>query len=305
MGFGTLWRASCAAYPGASWRDWAQRGKLIVAGARYWDGVAPLLSQEGAAPVNRILRERPEMLGVLVWPYVSAFWNPSKRLAGIAEHGAVLSALEAALDFSIDEHIELALLDDVYKGAYLIIDQPRWFMREGLLTINLMIGDLRAFSIAFSFIYDDENNPCAVIGGIQGRSTDGILSLYKALTKSLFGMRPRDFLLEALKIFLRSIEISQLIAVSDAARHHRHSYFDQTNSNFTLNYDDIWKDRGAVRLNVEFYKLSLLPERRDFATIKPNKRSQYRKRYEFLELLERRITERTTDLQPVASREFD
>jgi uncharacterized protein len=86
-------------------------------------------------------------------------------------------------------------------------------------------------------------------------------------------------------MLLREIGVARLFAVSDAARHHRHPYF-RGIKQATQNYDEIWADRGGVAVDADFFELPLSPERRDEATIKPNKRSMYRKRFEFLDALE-------------------
>ncbi|NNE40038.1 MAG: DUF535 family protein [Marinicaulis sp.] len=301
----SLWRASDAAYPEASWRANVQRIKLLIAGLHHWQPVQDVITAEKGTPLNRLCNERPETLGLLVWPYLNASWAAKTRLSKIIEHSRVITSLGLPVDFSVDQHVELATLDDVYQDGYLMLDQPLWFMREGLLTINLMVKELRAFSISFSFSYDDNGNPCAIIGGIQGRNTDDILSVYRTLTKSLYGMRPRDFLLETLKIMLRAFNIHRLFAVTDAARHHRHSYFNGSTNGLVPDYNKIWDDRGGAQLNADFFELDLSPQRRDFASIKPNKRSLYRKRFQYLDLLETRIKDGLENSCPVETRNFD
>ena len=300
----SLWRAANAAFPGANVGALARRLKMFLSGLRHHKHLAPLVSADDDALVSRLVRERPETLGLLMWPYISAFWPAPMRLRRTLEHSEIVAALEKPIEFSIHEHIEVANLSDVHDGVWLMVDQPVWFMREGLLTINLMVDDLRAFSIAFSLMYDERGDVCAVIGGIQGRNTEGALSLYRDLTKSFFGLRPRDLLLEALKIFLRSLNIRRLLAVSDAARHHRHPYFDKKGEDFTLNYDEIWEDRNGKRIDEEFYLLDLSADHRDLSTIKQKKRSLYRKRFAFLDELRERIGDSLDKIKPRISGKF-
>ncbi len=168
----------------------------------------------------------------------------------------------------------------------------------GAFTTGLSIDSFRAFSIAFSLRREPDGSLAAWIGGIQGRNRDDMLETYRALTKELHGLRPRYFLLEALKMLLRQIGVARLYAVSDAARHHRHAYFGGGKSS-TQDYDGIWADRGGVAVGPDFFELPMSPERRDEATIKPNKRSMYRKRFEFLDGLEAAVAAALPEVRPV------
>ncbi len=49
----------------------------------------------------------------------------------------------------------------------------------------------------------------------------------------------------------------------------------------------------------DFFELPISPERRDEATIKPNKRSMYRKRFEFLDGLEATLLTALPEVRPI------
>jgi uncharacterized protein VirK/YbjX len=135
------------------------------------------------------------------------------------------------------------------------------------------------------------------IGGIQGRNTDDALDIYRNLTKSLHGMRPRDFLIYALQILARATNVRHIYAVTDAQRHHRHAYFPK--KTLEGDYDKIWEDRSAIRVSDHFYELPLITERRDIDEIKSKKKSLYRKRYEFLDWLEAELPKELSRCKPV------
>ncbi len=282
-----LVRQSGAVVPGFSPKALVNRVRLVMQGMQHRQSSELLVYPKPGSSLDRLMRERPEMLGILVWPYQCSSWDVQERIERVVNHCSVIDDLGEAFSFSIEERLIIADLGDKFDGLRLVLDQPKWFMREGQLTMNLFVENYRAFSVAFSFYRDREGVLCAVIGGVQGRNRDDVLDLYRNLTKALYGLRPRDLLLEVVRIFSQLAGGSRLLAISDGYRHHRHPYFGQRN--FPTDYDGIWSDRGGVPLDDYFYALPAEKVRRDFETIKPKKRSLYRKRFEFLDDLESRI----------------
>ena len=275
-----------------------RQGKMVLAGLRTYPLTRQLLEPPPGSALDRIMEERPEFIGALLWPYLSAAFDTEERLRRIVAHYAVIDTLGPPFPFDCEERLVLVDLAEVMPGLRLVLDQPIWFLREGGLVLNLFIDSFRAFSIAFSLRREADGQLTAWIGGLQGRNRDDMLESYRALTKLLHGLRPRDFLLEVLKVLLRQFGVTRLYAVSDAARHHRHAFFGQIKA-VLQDYDEIWADRGGVAVSADFFELPMSPERRDEATIKPNKRSMYRKRFEFLDGLEARLLAAVPDVRPV------
>ena len=293
-----LLRAASAAFPGVSPGTLKLKARMLGRGLGMRRVLEPILAAPSGTALHRILAERPQMLGVLVWPYQSADWSAEQRLDRIAQHYAEIDALGRPFDFSVEERLVLADLGELRPGLALVLDQPGWFMREGGLTLNLFVDHFRAFSIAFSLFRDADGRRAVLIGGLQGRNTDGALDLYRALTKDLHGLRPRDVLLDVLRMLCRAIGVERILAVSDAARHHNHRFFGGS-AKLTQDYDLVWEDRDGVRLDALTYELPLDPPRRDLADIKPNKRSMYRRRYTFLDQLEAQLLRDLPGLAPV------
>jgi uncharacterized protein VirK/YbjX len=106
-------------------------------------------------------------------------------------------------------------------------------------------------------------------------------------------MRPRDFLFELFRAFCRAFGVSKIYAVSDASRHHRSSYFGSKakNGELTLNYDEIWLERGGALHNSDFYVFNVDQQLKNLEEVPSKKRSMYRKRFEFLETTEAQILE--------------
>jgi uncharacterized protein len=248
----------------------------------------------GARPgssLSRAFGERPEMVGAVVWPYICANWDGPRRLAQIRSHYEAVDAIGGFVDFPIGQSRQVADLAEVHEGLKVVLDQPRWFMREGQLVLNLFAGEVRIYSIAFS-LGRENGATVAWIGAIQGGNTEGVMADYKDLTKALHGMRPRDFLVELVRSLCRALGVTRIFAVADASRQHRAAFFgDAKADTLTLNYDEIWTERGAQKVSDDFFSLAIEAPLKSLDDVPSKKRAMYRRRYELLESLDARIAE--------------
>lgn len=299
-GRSALVSAARRTFPGNGPSALVRQGRMVLVGLRIYPLTHRLLEPTPGTALDRIMAQRPEFIGALLWPYLSSSFDAEERLRRIVAHYGVIDTLGPPFPFDCDERLVLVELDEVMPGLRLVLDQPIWFLREGGLVLNLFIDSYRAFCIAFSLRREDDGQLTAWIGGIQGRKRDDMLETYRKLTKLMHGMRPRDFLLEALKMLLREFGVTRLYAVSEAARHHRHPFFGKVKA-VLQDYDQIWTDRGGAAVSADFFELPMTAERRDEATIKPNKRSMYRKRFEFLDGLEAALRAALPEARPVKS----
>ncbi|RQP26348.1 DUF535 domain-containing protein [Albitalea terrae] len=243
------------------------------------------------SPLARAFEQRPEMVGAAVWPYICARWDGQRRLAQIRSHYDAVDAIGGVVDFPIDQSRQLLDLAAEHEGLKVVLDQPRWFMREGQLVLNLFAGDVRIYSIAFS-LGRENGATVAWIGAIQGGNSEGVMADYKDLTKALHGMRPRDFLVELVRSLCRSLGVSKIMAVADASRQHRAAYFGAAKSEtLSLNYDEIWTERGAQKVTDDFFSLAIEAPLKSLDDVPSKKRAMYRRRYELLESLDSRIAE--------------
>ena len=244
--------------------------------------------REGS-PLQRVMRQRPELVGVTIWPYICSSWGAETCLQKIDEHFRAIEKMGSMLDFPVSEMLPLLDLADVATDLRVVLDQPKWFMREGLFVINLFLLDVRVYSLAFSLAFE-EGEVVAHVGAIQGVDVEGILGDYKDMTKALHGMRPRDFLVESFRIFCRCMEIIRIYAVNDAKRQHRSSYFGSEKSGeLLLNYNDIWVERGGVQNSEDFFVLSIETPMKSLDEVPSKKRAMYRRRYELLLSIEERM----------------
>ncbi|TCM78969.1 VirK/YbjX family protein [Rhodovulum steppense] len=285
-------------FPGHSPAQVTLRAKMLLAAARRRSSLRPLLNAAPGSCAHILIAERPEMLGALLWPYQNATWPAAKRFDRILAHCREIDRLGPPFPFSTGERLVLADLGAHHPGCRLVLDQPKWFMREGGLTLNLFVDSFRAYSLAFSLFRNGAGELCAYIGALQGRNTDNALDLYRDLTRALFGIRPRDFLIETLRMLARRFGIAELHAVSDAARHHRHPFFG-AKTIAPQDYDTVWLERGGTQVSDDTFALPVSSGRRPLDEIKAKKRSLYRQRYGFLDALEEEIAHTLPSVRPV------
>lgn len=251
--------------------------------------LAPFDNPSQPTALTRALVQRPDMVGAVVWPYINLAWDGRRRLDAIREHFDVVDSLGGLLDFPMAQSVQVLDLGDIQEGLKLVLDQPHWFMREGQLVLNLFAAEQRIYSIAFS-LGRTAAGLVAYVGAIQGGNTDGVMADYKDLTKTLHGMRPRDFLVELLRTFCRALGVSQILAVADDHRQHRSSYFGRAKADtLSLNYDEIWTERGGTRESPDFFLLGIESPLKSLDDVPSKKRAMYRRRYELLESLQARI----------------
>jgi uncharacterized protein VirK/YbjX len=274
------------------------RLKFVGESLRSPEAASVLEHADPRSALGELLAEWPETSGFLLWPYQSTAWGPRTRLDRITQHLKAIRKIPG-LGLAPDEKMVLADLGEFSPDVSLILDRAPWLAREGHLTLSLFKDDFRAFTVSFSLFGDPATG--VFIGGLQGRQTDGILDLYRDLTKDFEGMRPRDFMLEALRMFTVKLGLREIHAVDDGHKISRHKYFSGKNAPGIF-YDDVWLERGGARIDDAHFSLPLGGSRRPLEDVAAKKRSMYRRRYEMLDLIEAALP---SDLTTTERRHFD
>lgn len=267
-----------------------RRISFVARALKLTASLEPYMHSRPGSQLQRALKQRPEIVGVVLWPYICHSWCARTRLNQIESHYKAIASINPQFDISVQQSWQVLNLEENMAGLRVVIDQPKWFMREGLLVINLFIAETRIYSLAFSFSYES-GRLVAYIGAIQGVDTEGILEEYKNLTKALHGMRPRDFLLEAFRTLCRCAGVHRIYAVDDAKRQHRGEYYRGQAKSLFCDYNSIWMDRGGVRHDEDFFLLSVHTPVKSLEEIPSKKRAMFRRRYEFLQSIEERMQE--------------
>lgn len=270
------WRASGDLDP-----DWKLRSKFVLAALRHPASARKLKDLHPNSALGQLVEEWPDTVGFQLWPYQCAAWDASTRFARIEDH--LRSAEALGLSLSPDEKLVLADLGEISPGASLILDRAKWLSREGHLTLSLFKNDFRAFTTSFSLSKHPQTE--IFVGGLQGRQDGTILDLYRDLTKDFHGIRPRDFMIEAMRLFANRIGAQRLFAVADQFKISRHAYFGAKGA-AGLFYDEIWQERGGVKVDEAHFELPIEGTRRSLDDVPAKKRAMYRRRYEMLDRIE-------------------
>lgn len=284
-----IFAVSALVYATPTPRNFLHRLIFVAKAFSVRSSLNPFLEASKESLLGRLMLQRPEIIGAVVWPYQSNRWDARTRLKRIEEHYKVLEEKGYNLDFPISGALKLFSLDDVYDKLHVVLDQPKWFIREGQLVLNLFLDKTRIFSIAFSLAFENDK-VVAYVGAIQGRNIDGLLDIYRDITKATHGVRPRDLLFELFRFFSRGLGISKIYAVSDESRHQRGDYFGKNVNNIdqSLNYNEVWEERGGVKVSRNFYSFGMEPPRKNIEEVPSKKRALYRRRYELMASLESR-----------------
>ncbi len=238
--------------------------------------------------LQREQREFPALREFILRPYVNRHWGLRRRLHEIANHYALVQSRVPFFDIHNGEWRDLTQYDIGGTPLRIVMDRPAWMRGEGQLAISLFYARDRIYT-AMLHLSGSVENLQLIVGNLQGDGRDR-LALYKALTKALHGMRPRDFLIHIVRILAGELQCSLLLGITDAAHRSSHRL---SRAEKLATYDEMWLEHGAVsRPGSAFFAMSPGLRKRPSDEIPANKRGLYRRRYQLLEELQLRLRER-------------
>lgn len=290
--FAKIFNAACQCYPAGKRNGFWLRLRFFKHAIQHYQTVRSFVNNIESLGYERLFDHEIPVLGAVEWPYLHKDWTVSQRFSVIQRHYEIIKNLPTFLDVADGNPKELLDLSDYSPNTKIILDKAQWFVREGEIVLNLFKDDLRIMTIAFT-LSDLNKELVMYVGAVQGLHADEhSLDRFKALTKDLEGIRPRDFLMEVLRMLASNIGVKKILGIADAYRHHRHAYFCNYHAKMLkTSYDEIWLEQGGSEYGEEFYELSLEKARRDLAEVSANKRAMYRRRYEMLDVLKHNMAE--------------
>jgi uncharacterized protein VirK/YbjX len=221
-------------------------------------------------------------------PYVNRYWAMSKRLEAIENHYLIIGNKIPLLGVANGESLEITQHDLGDEKLRIVIDRPNWMRGEGELGISLFYGIDRIYTAMF-LMSGTRDHLQIIVGNLQGDGRDR-QALYKEFTKTMHGMRPRDFLIHVLKILGDELGCKEILGISDDA--HRSSHW-LTHAKKLSTYDEIWIELGGIKDNSSgFFRMPSRLKKRSDEEIPPKKRALYRRRYQFLDELQLKIRTR-------------
>lgn len=275
------------------YRRWFLPLLYIGSAVRHFGSLSRLWNAPDGGLLQNLLALRPEIWTMLRVRFVSALWPARERFARIIDHCQIMEHIGHPFDLHPNEYAILLKLDEIMPGCRLMIDCPRWLLREGLLTLSLVQGRDRFFSIAFVLSWND-SALTAYVGGIQGRRGEDVLEHYRAFTKAAHSTRPQDMLVELFRILCQEMGVNRILCVSDRIRN-GHTPYNSVRPDYadpvTFDYDRLWAERGAVLRDDGFYDLPIKAPQRDESEVPAKRRALRRKRLALLNDIQDRLEE--------------
>ncbi len=168
--------------------------------------------------------------------------------------------------------------------------------KEGEITLLLSLNKKDLYSIQFSF--NDTDNLKLIIGGIQSRSIVDNEEI-KQVTKKMFGLRPRNFLIFIIRQICTTYNVQKIEAIQTNYHIANCSHVSKTDK-FQANYDQYWEEELGTKENI-FYDIPINESRKAIEDIASKKRSQYRKRYAMLDEFKEIIKQKLLDFTLISS----
>lgn len=283
--FMQVYRLGSAMHPELTLSGIKHRVILLLRTVIYFQTIRDWYSISDNPLLTLALKRFPLMSGAMYWPYINHTWPMQRRLAAIEQHFRLLNNRSTVIAHATFKEIELARLDEEYTGLRLVLDKAAWFLREGEIVLNLFVNDQRFYSIAFTLNLN-ANQPMVYVGALQGSNSDAAQTVYRDITHSLHGMRPRDLLMVSLKILCEEMGMKNIWAVSSDNRQHNSPYFgDSHKEKVLVAYNEVWLEHGGKMLENGFFEIPLTLRRKEMDDIPSRKRASYRRRYLMLDKL--------------------
>ena len=226
-------------------------------------GNHPYLFQKLQRPyLNRTLNTRQRLQALVQhYRFVAARFSPAMREAVYATPGRLL--------------VRLPLAGVGNFGLRLSCSRQE---KEGDLVIGLVNLDagLVMATLAFSITHFETEPGEIFIGGLQGNKRANDKELIIAVTRGMYGLRPKALLLFALQQLAAVWGITRLRAAGDATHIYRHW---QKRKQVAASYDEWWLESGGTLAADGMFDLPAAFIPREISTLKASKRQMYKRRY--------------------------
>jgi uncharacterized protein VirK/YbjX len=229
-----------------------------------------------------IAQNHPYVYCKLQRPYLNRTLDTRQRLETLQHHYRFVSErFSAAMMHQVyasSSGLTLAMIDLEEVGKFALVLDYGWHEKEGDLTISLKddrSGEL-LFTLSFCISNSDNGGQEIFIGGLQGNRKTHDKELTIAMTRGLFGMRPKALVFFALQQLATIWGVNHLRAISDDTHIYRHAH---KRKDLLVRYDDFWIECGGTLAQDGMFDLPIIPLERDIAALKPNKRQMYKRRY--------------------------
>jgi uncharacterized protein VirK/YbjX len=229
----------------------------------------------------RLFEQQPRYFHVPLSRFLDRRWPTQRRFECCATDLEI-----AALKFGAIARSRLTLGQEVRvcNQAFFSVDlrlnssNPQ----EGYWAFTLKDeNDTPVFNLSFGFL----SNDTVLIASVQGApgAGDERLEAIQSLTKHAHGLRPPHLLIAIFQEACKCWGVSELRGIDP--KHHIKGRWNQRAKRLKFDYRALWQEVGAVRSPEGHWLLPSTARRRDAEDIPSRKRSQYRRRYAFMDAL--------------------
>src|SRR5258708_263076 len=235
-------------------------------------------------PANLALQEtlalRPSLMACVIHPYLNVDWRFDQKLDAISGHYKLLDGRLGILRFP---PLASMILADLGEATEIRLHNFLLFEHEGELTVSLFKSDQRLYSLTFT-LGQIGAELAAYVGALQGLRSPDAVEIYRSLTHSMHGLRPRDLLVTAFRLLCSSVGVARILAISDSKRICSNSYHCPGEQVFS-SFDRAWIECGGVRMDDAFFELSPCLTPRSAKDIPSRQRAHYRPRYAMIDAI--------------------
>ena len=161
--------------------------------------------------------------------------------------------------------------------------------KEGCLNIELTDISEPIIRCAFHISKSENNSdgsPYVLKLGCVQSTNSNTLEKLKETTKDFYGLQPRIFVFDALKIFCNFLKIDRIEGISSED----HVYnSDKYKKEYGFNYDELWTFLGLIQQADGNFQGSSLLHLKNIDEYPSRKRSEYKHRYELIAQVQHQI----------------
>ncbi|RAZ89689.1 hypothetical protein DPM33_15975 [Mesorhizobium hawassense] len=249
-----------------------------------------------AHPFAPILDRYPEIPLKVVRPYLTVGLKRGRRAAAVIGHYTAAARLltEAALIASHTGGLELFALATQAGQVTVELGGQNGLHREAewRLVVRLDRRPIAEMGLAImnrSLLCIEGAGEVLWIGVLKGSAGPQCLQDARILTNAMEGLRPKSVLLLVAQALARSLNLYDLLAVSNAGHVFATDY--SLRRRVLADYDGFWMESGGLRKGPSMFAMPMAKVQREIAEYKPNKRARVRRRWRLEEQLAEQVKE--------------
>lgn len=256
--------------------------KFIIKSLFFKNQITTLFNLLKQNELSHLLNHYPEILNKPFRSYQYCNLSTSEKFNNIYSHYSfiqqafcpeTIKMIYASTGFNL---LETKLADNTLSLKLYYIGN---LGKEGELTLMMLLDNKEIYSIQFSFIQKSTQNEIYLCG-IQSRNDVNNEQL-KDITKKMHGLRPRNFIIFALRVLGVYFNISLIQAVKTNYHISNCSRVKKTGK-FFANYNEYWEEESGYD-NGQFYTLLTTNRKKEISDIPSKKRSLFKQRYQLLD----------------------